>query len=113
MNRYPLWKYIVIAMTLVLGLIYTLPNFFGETPAVQVSPLRSMTKVDQGLLTRVEETLKKANIAHQGTFLDSSGVKVRLSDTDTQIKTKDILQSSLGENFVVALNLFAPVRPVG
>ncbi len=105
MNRYPLWKYIVIAMALLLGLIYALPNFFGETPAVQVSPLRSMTKVDQGLLARVEDILKNSKIAHQGVFLDASGVKVRLADTDTQIKAKDILQSGIGENFVVALNL--------
>jgi preprotein translocase subunit SecD len=105
MNRYPLWKYIVIGMAVLLGLIYTLPNFFGETPAVQISPVRSMVKVDQALLTRVEDTLKKSNVAFQDTVLDASGVKVRLADTDTQIKAKDILQSSLGENFVVALNL--------
>jgi preprotein translocase subunit SecD len=105
MNRYPLWKYIVIAVALLLGLIYTLPNFFGETPAVQVSPLRSLSKVDQTLLARVEEALKKSDISHQGVFLDSSGVKVRLADTDTQIRTKDILQAAFGENFVVALNL--------
>jgi preprotein translocase subunit SecD len=105
MNRYPLWKYIVIAVALLLGLIYTLPNFFGETPAVQVSPLRSLSKVDQTLLARVEEALQKNAIAHQGTFLDASGVKVRLADTDTQIRAKDILQAAFGENFVVALNL--------
>ncbi len=105
MNRYPLWKYIVIAVALLLGLIYTLPNFFGETPAVQVSPLRSLSKVDQTLLARVEEALKKNDVPHLGVFLDSSGVKVRLADTDTQIRTKDILQAAFGENFVVALNL--------
>ena len=105
MNRYPLWKYITIAVALLLGLIYTLPNFFGESPAVQVSPLRSTSKVDQTLLTRVLDVLKKSNITYQDAYLDASGVKVRLTDTDTQIKTKDILQSSLGENFVVALNL--------
>jgi len=107
MNRYPLWKYVIIATALLLGLMYTLPNFFGETPAVQVSPLRSTTKVDIALLTRVEETLKKSNIAYQGAQFDSSGVKVRLADTDTQIKAKDILQNALGEQFVVALNLLS------
>jgi preprotein translocase subunit SecD len=107
MNRYPLWKYVVIAMAVLLGLIYTLPNFFGETPAVQISPLRSATKVDQVLLGRVEETLKKSGIAYHGAQFDNSGVKVRLSDTDTQIKAKDILQNALGEQFVVALNLLS------
>ncbi|MFA7241897.1 MAG: protein translocase subunit SecD [Sulfuricellaceae bacterium] len=105
MNRYPLWKYITIAVALLLGLIYTLPNFFGESPAVQVSPMRNMSKVDQMLLLRVEEALKKNNIAYQGAYLDASGVKIRLLDTDTQIKAKDILQTTLGEHFVVALNL--------
>ena len=107
MNRYPLWKYIVIAVAMLLGLIYTLPNFFGESPAVQVSPMRGMTKVDQGLMKQVEEALKKNNLPYQGVAFDSSGVKVRFGDADTQIKAKDILQSQLGENFVVALNLLS------
>ncbi len=107
MNRYPLWKYIVIAVAMLSGLIYTLPNFFGESPAVQVSPMRGMTKVDQGLMKQVEEVLKKSNLPYQGIAFDSSGVKVRFADTDTQIKAKDLLQSNLGENFVVALNLLS------
>ncbi|BAN36017.1 protein-export membrane protein, SecD/SecF family [Sulfuricella denitrificans skB26] len=107
MNRYPLWKYILIAAAMLFGLIYTLPNFFGESPAVQVSPLRGMTKVDQGLMKQVEEVLKQNNLAFQGIAFDSSGVKVRFADADTQIKAKDILQSNLGENFVVALNLLS------
>ncbi|MDD5328628.1 MAG: protein translocase subunit SecD [Sulfuricella sp.] len=105
MNRYPLWKYLVIAAAILFGLIYTLPNFFGESPAVQVSPLRGMTKVDQSLLNQVEDTLKKNNLADQGISFDSTGVKARFADTDTQIKAKDLLQTQLGENFVVALNL--------
>ncbi|MCE5180637.1 MAG: protein translocase subunit SecD [Betaproteobacteria bacterium] len=105
MNRYPLWKYIVIAVALLFGLIYTLPNFYGESPAVQVSPLRGMTKVDQGLLKQVDEALKKGGFAVQGIALDTAGVKVRFADAETQIKAKDLLQSQLGENFVVALNL--------
>jgi preprotein translocase subunit SecD len=107
MNRYPLWKYLVIAVALLFGLIYTLPNFFGESPAVQVSPMRGMTKVDQGLMKHVEEALKKNNLAYQGIGFDASGVKVRFVDADTQIKAKDVLQSQLGENFVVALNLLS------
>jgi len=107
MNRYPLWKYLVIAVAMLFGLIYTLPNFFGESPAVQVSPMRGMTKVDQGLMTQVEEVLKKNNLVYQGIAFDSSGVKVRFADADTQIKAKDLLQSNLGENFVVALNLLS------
>ena len=89
MNRYPLWKYILVACALVIGFIYTLPNFFGESPAVQVSSARATLKVDLKTLERVESTLKTAGIESKGTFLDTNGVKVRLQDTDTQLKAKD------------------------
>ena len=78
MNRYPLWKYILVACALVTGLIYTLPNFFGESPAVQVSSAKATLKVDLKTLERVESTLKTAGVENKGTFLDSNGVKVRL-----------------------------------
>jgi preprotein translocase subunit SecD len=112
MNRYPIWTYVLIACTLVLGLTYTLPNFFGEAPAVQVSSVKATVKVDSALLTRVEEALKAAAITSQGTFLDPNSVKVRLGDTDTQLKAKDILNQSLNpdrENpsYIVALNLLS------
>jgi preprotein translocase subunit SecD len=107
MNRYPLWKYIAIIVALLLGLLYTLPNFFGEDPAVQVSLQRSSTKVDTDLLGRVETTLKAANIAYQGASVDGASVKVRFKDTDTQLKAKDVVQSKLGDGYVVALNLLS------
>lgn len=105
MNRYPFWKYLIIVVSVLLGLLYTLPNFFGESPAVQVSPLRSAAKVDTALLQRVEDALKKANLAPSGMFLEAGGIKARFADTDMQLKAKDALQSALGNNYVVALNL--------
>ena len=78
MNRYPLWKYITVVVALLIGLIYTLPNFFGESPAVQVSSGKATLKVDTKTLERVESTLKAASIESNGTFLDTNGVKVRL-----------------------------------
>jgi preprotein translocase subunit SecD len=105
MNRYPAWVYAIVAIALTVGLLYTLPNFYGEAPAVQVSPLRATLKADTALLARVEEILKEAGIAQRGTSLDANGVKARLADTDTQIKAKDVLQAKLGENYIVALNL--------
>jgi len=105
MNRYPLWKYIVIAVALVAGFLYTLPNFFPEVPAVQVSSARG--KIDATSLGAVEDALKAANIPVRGIALDSTGIKVRLSDTDTQLKAKDLLQAKLGENYIVALNLLS------
>jgi preprotein translocase subunit SecD len=107
MNRYPLWKYVVIGVALVIGFVYTLPNLFGESPAVQVSPVRAATKVDQALLKQVEDILKQGNVATEGIFLDPTGVKVSLPDTDTQLKAKDLLQGKLGEDYVVALNLLS------
>ncbi len=107
MNRYSLWQYILIATAVVFGFIYTLPNLFGEVPAVQVSPLRPALKADTALMGRIEETLKKGGIAANGVFIDSTSVKVRLADTDTQLKTKDLLQAQLGDDYVVALNLLS------
>ncbi|HEV2220947.1 MAG TPA: protein translocase subunit SecD [Casimicrobiaceae bacterium] len=107
MNRYPLWKYIVIAVALVVGMLYTLPNFFPEVPAVQISSSKSAVKIDNALLGTIEDTLKSANIAYRGTELDSVGIKVRFNDYDTQLRAKDLLQSKLGDNYIVALNLLS------
>jgi preprotein translocase subunit SecD len=107
MNRYPLWKYILIGVTLAIGLIYTIPNFFGEVPAVQVSPVRATLRSDDALRIRVEEILKKGGIAPDAIFLDSTGVKVRFEDTETQYRARDTLQKALGDDYVVALNLLS------
>ena len=107
MNRYPSWKYLIIAVSILLGLVYTLPNFYGESPAVQISPLRTAPKADTALLQRVEDALKKANLPVDGMFLEAGGVKVRFADTDTQIKARDTLQSLLGNGYMVALNLLS------
>ncbi len=107
MNRYPLWKYLLIGMALVIAFIYTLPNFFGDVPAVQVMPVRTTEKVDVVLLQRVEAALKTAGIATEGVSLDPRGVKARFADTDTQIKAKDALQASFGNSYTVALNLLS------
>ena len=115
MNRYPLWKYVVIAVALLLGAIYTLPNFFGEAPAVQVSAAKSTVKVEPALMDRVGGLLKDAGIAHQGLFYDQLGpnnftVRARLADPDTQLRAKDVIQKALVPDandpaYVVALNL--------
>ena len=105
MNRFPLWKYVFIGLTLVIAFLYTLPNFFGEVPAVQISPIRTTEKVDTALLGQVESSLKAANLGYQGVELAGNSIKVRLASTDQQIKAKDVLQNSLGERYTVALNL--------
>ncbi|TMG74109.1 MAG: protein translocase subunit SecD [Betaproteobacteria bacterium] len=110
MNRYSPWVYVTIAVALTLGVLYTLPNFFGEAPAVQVSPARAALNMDNAALGRVEEALKKAGIAPTGTILDSNSVRVRLADPDTQLRAKDVIERALNPDpanpsYTVALNL--------
>ena len=107
MNRYPAWKYAIIIFALTVGVLYTIPNFFGESPAVQVSPARATATVDTELLNRIETGLDAANISIDAAYLDQTGVKVRFVDTDTQLRAKDILQRELGDDYVVALNLLS------
>lgn len=107
MNRYPLWKYILIATVIFIGLLYTLPNFFGESPAVQLSPAKSSLKSDNALLQKVENTLQLANIPFNGIYLDTTGVKVRFASTDDQLKAKDKLIANLGKDYTIALNLLS------
>ncbi len=111
MNRYPIWKFVLIGTVFVIGLLYTIPNFFGESPAVQISPAKSTLKVDDSLLQKVEDTLKLANIPFDGLFMDASGVKVRFANTDTQLLAKDKLAGNLGKDYTVALNL-VPQTPL-
>ncbi|TCJ18153.1 protein translocase subunit SecD [Parasulfuritortus cantonensis] len=110
MNRYPLWKYLVVLVALVIGLIYTLPNFYGEVPAVQVAPVRTTEKVDSALMGRVETVLAQAGIAAQGVSMSERSIKARFANTDTQLKAKDALQAVLGNGYTVALNLL-PASP--
>ena len=107
MNRYPLWKYLLIALLLAVGFFYTVPNFFGESPAVQVSPLKPTAKIDPALLGRVEDALTKGGFKSEGLMQDATGIKARFSDTDTQLKAKELLQAQLGNDYVVALNLLS------
>lgn len=110
MNRYPLWKYVTVAIALVFGFIYTLPNFFGESPAVQVSSAKVTLKVDATTQARVEEVLQAAGIGHDGIQLDNVGVKARFKDTDTQLQAKDAIERAFNPDssdpqYVIALNL--------
>src|SRR5690606_2196971 len=99
MNRYPLWKYLTVLAALLIGLLYTLPNFFGESPAVQVASAKSTVKVDAAVLSRVEDLLTKNNIASTGAFFEQNGpigtVRVRFESTDIQLKAKDLIEKSL------------------
>jgi preprotein translocase subunit SecD len=119
MNRYPLWKYLMVLAALIIGLLYTLPNFFGESPAVQVAGAKSTVKVDNTVLTRVEDILARSNIKPTGAFYEQNGpigtVRVRFDTTDVQLKAKDIIEKTLNPDpqnadYTVALNLL-PASP--
>lgn len=114
MNRYPLWKYLVMVVALAIGLIYTLPNFFGEAPAVQVSSGKATVKVDTSVLDKVEQALNSAGVKADDVSFETSAtnasVRVRLADLDTQLRVRDLLDKSLNTDasdptYVVALNL--------
>ena len=107
MNRFPLWKYLLICAVLLISVIYTLPNFYGEVPAVQVSPTRSAIKADATLMQQVEDELKAAHITYSYAFLDGNSVKVKLANTDIQLKAKDALQARFRDGYSVALNLLS------
>ena len=105
MNRYPLWKYLIIVCAVVAGVVYTIPNFFGESPAIQVSPLRAGAKVDLSLLQKIDDLLTNEGITVRASYLDKNGIKVRFEDTDSQLQAKDAVQGGLGRDYIVALNL--------
>ncbi|MEO0047729.1 MAG: hypothetical protein RLZZ410_688 [Pseudomonadota bacterium] len=116
MNRYPLWKYIVIVVALFIGAIYTIPNFFGEAPAVQISAGKATVKIDLATQERVTQLLTQANIENKGIQFERAGnngtIKIRLSNTDNQLKAKDVLQKAFNPDsndpsYVVALNLIS------
>ncbi len=112
MNRYAIWKYVVLVIALFVGAFYTLPNFFGESPAVQISAAKATAKVDLGVQERVESALKAAGLTPELLALEGGSLKVRFDSTDTQIKAKDAIQQALvpdanDPSYVVALNLLA------
>jgi len=112
MNRYPVWKYAIILIALVVGGLYALPNLFGESPAVQVSVSKASLKLDAAALTRVEEALKAAGIAPDAVSLEGTSIRVRFASTDVQLKAKDAIQKALNPDaadpaYVVALNLLS------
>ncbi|MDD2610407.1 MAG: protein translocase subunit SecD [Giesbergeria sp.] len=110
MNRYPVWKYAILVIALLVGVLYTLPNFFGEAPAVQVSSAKATVKVDAAVLERVQAALDAAQLKPDVLRLEGTSVRARFDTPDNQLKAKDILQKALVPDaadpmYIVALNL--------
>ena len=114
MNRYPLWKYLVIAVALLIGVVYSIPNLFGEVPAIQIAGSKTSSKIDLNTQEKADLALANAKISSNGSFYEAQGssgtIKIRFKDTDTQLKAKDLLEKELNADFsnpdyIIALNL--------
>jgi preprotein translocase subunit SecD len=110
MNRYPVWVYATVAVALVLGILYTLPNFFGEAPAVQISSAKATVRLDTDTLGRAEAVLRRANLEYAGSQFDSNTIRIRFADTDAQLRARDVIDAELNPakddpSYTVALNL--------
>ena len=110
MNRYPVWKYAIIVVALLVGILYTLPNFFGEAPAVQVSSAKATVKVDAAVQQRVQAALDAAGVKPDMIGLEGTSIRARFDTPDIQLKAKDAIQKALvpdpdDAHYIVALNL--------
>ncbi|WP_273152644.1 protein translocase subunit SecD [Methylophaga thiooxydans] len=109
MNRYPLWKNLLVLIVLIVAGIYAMPNLFGDDPAVQISAGRAST-VDLALVDKAETALKEADIEYKGAELEDEKLLIRLTSADSQLKAKEVLNQALQDDFIIALNL-APNTP--
>ena len=119
MNRYPLWKYITVLVAVVIGLLYTLPNFYGESPAVQISSAKATTKVEPAMLEQIQQILADAKLAPTSVYYELNGtlgtVRARFPSTDVQLQARDAIDHALNPDagdprYTVALNLL-PASP--
>ncbi|MGP3593746.1 protein translocase subunit SecD [Vagococcus sp. WN89Y] len=110
LNRYPLWKYIMLAVVIIVGLLYALPNLYGEDPAVQVTGARGVAASEQTLI-QVQKSLQEEKINAKSVALEEGAILARFDSTDTQLRAREVLLSALGDQYVVALNL-APATPL-
>lgn len=109
MNRYALWKYLLIVVVIVVGVVFALPNLYGEDPAVQISPARA-GQIDEGLQAQVSAALETAGIKPLSIQRDLRRLLIRFPDTESQLQGRDVVSQAMGGGYVVALNL-APVTP--
>ncbi|MGY8855384.1 protein translocase subunit SecD [Methylophilaceae bacterium Uisw_097] len=107
MNHYSSWKYILILLTIGLSLLYVTPNFYGESFAVQVMPVKAGEAVDRSTLKLVETSLEKANIQNTGITFEDTDIKIKFKEATDQLNAKQVIEKSLGSRFVVALNLIS------
>lgn len=107
MSKFPLWKYLLILGAVVVSFLYTIPNFYGEVPAVQISSLRSSVIISNDTINTLTQDLQKAGLNSTGEVFDGKTLKFKFANTDTQLKARDLIQQNLGDAYVVALNLIS------
>ncbi|MGL6019405.1 MAG: protein translocase subunit SecD, partial [Gibbsiella quercinecans] len=104
LNRYPLWKYLMLIVVIIIGLLYALPNIYGEDPAVQITGARGVA-ASEATLDQVRTVLEKDNIASKSIALEDGAILARFKDPDVQLRAREALLEALGDKYVVALNL--------
>ncbi|XOD70303.1 MAG: protein translocase subunit SecD [Sodalis sp. (in: enterobacteria)] len=104
LNRYPLWKYIMLGLIMLLGLLYAVPNLYGEDPSVQITVVRG-GKLSESMVVRIQTILEEQNIASKSISLENGAILARFSNPDVQLRAREILISALSKNYVVALSL--------
>ena len=109
LNRYPLWKNLMVIFLVAIGILYALPNLYGEDPAVQISGTRGQ-EANSSVLSEVQTVLKENNLATKSIVLENGSILVRFNNTDNQLLAKDKITEKLGNNYSIALNL-APATP--
>ena len=107
MNQSARWKYLLILTTILLSIIFVIPNFYGESPAIQVMPIKAGEKIDNSILQSIEKVLEKSEIQNSGLILENFRIKVKLKTAEDQLKAKGLIQKALGSQYVVALNLIS------
>lgn len=107
MIKFPMWKYFIVVCAVVIGFLYALPNFYGDVPAVQISGSRSSIVVGPDTITQVSAGLKAEGIAPTGEVFDGKTLKFKFANADIQLKARDSIQQTLGDNYIVALNLIS------
>jgi len=104
LNRYPLWKYILLVVVIFVGLLYALPNIYGEDPAIQISGTRG-NEVTVDTQKQIQTLLSEREIEAKSITFENNSILIRVANNDTQLKAKELIAEELGEKYVVALNL--------
>ncbi len=112
LNRYPLWKYLMVVFAIAIAALYALPNLYGEDPAIQITGARGAS-VDMSTLDTVTKALEEEQLSRKSIALENGSILVRFNDTDTQISARDVISQALGKDSIVALNLAAQLRQTG